>query len=225
VTEPWPTLIPLMIGSAVLPIQIAVTVLLLRSSSGRITAVAWVAGMTMVRLAQGIVFGLILGAAGDTGGDAGAGLVESALLLVVSILLFVMAGKYLLKQPDDDAPAPRWMTLVESATPGRAFLLGLAMTGLSAKLWAFTLGAIGAIVEAGPGQPVSTVMFLAFVIGAQSVHLAAVGAAFAAPQRADVWLGQLSAGLRRHDRTMMIVLGLVFGTWFLVKALAGFGLP
>jgi threonine/homoserine/homoserine lactone efflux protein len=222
-TEPWPTLVPLMIGSAALPIQIAVTVLLLQSSSGRITAVAWVAGMTAIRLGQGIVFGLVLGAADETGGDAGAGLVESTLLLVVAILLLVMAGKVLLRQPDEDAPTPKWMALVEAATPGRAFLLGLAMTGLSAKLWAFTLGAIGAIVDAGNGQPASTWTFLAFVVGAQSVHLAAVGAAFAMPDRAGAWLEHLSAALRRHNRTIMIALGLVFGVWFLAKALRGFG--
>ena len=59
----WSSLIPLIVGSALVPIQIVITVLLLRSSAGRITAVAWVAGMTTVRLAQGVVFGLVLGSA------------------------------------------------------------------------------------------------------------------------------------------------------------------
>ena len=59
--DPWTALLPLVIGSAILPVQITVTVLLLRSSAGRIAAVAWVAGMTAVRLAQGVVFGLVLG--------------------------------------------------------------------------------------------------------------------------------------------------------------------
>jgi hypothetical protein len=51
---------PLMIGSALVLIQIIVTFLLLRSPSGKFTAVAWVAGMTATRLAQGLVFGLVL---------------------------------------------------------------------------------------------------------------------------------------------------------------------
>lgn len=62
-TDLWTTLIPLILGSAVLPVQIAITVLLLRSGSGRIAAVACVTGMTVVRLAQGIVIGFVLGAA------------------------------------------------------------------------------------------------------------------------------------------------------------------
>jgi threonine/homoserine/homoserine lactone efflux protein len=223
VTDPWTALVPLAIGSAVLPLQIAVTVLLLRSAGGRPAAVAWVAGMTAVRLAQGVVFGLVLGRAAESSGDAGAGLIESALLLVVAILLLVMAAKYLLRQPDEDAPAPRWMALVQSATPGRAFLLGVAMVGLSAKLWAFTLGALGAIVEADPGQPAGSWMFLAFVLAAESVHLALITIAFAAPTRSGVWLDRLSLALERHSRVIMIVLGLGFGTWFLIQALQGLG--
>jgi len=223
-TDPWTALVPLMIGSAILPVQIAITVLLLRLSAGRIAAVAWVAGMTVVRLAQGIVFGLVLGQAAGSGGDTGAGLIESALLLVVAILLLVMAAKHLLEQPDEDAPSPRWMALVESATPGRAFLLGVAMVGLSAKLWAFTLAAIGAIVEADLGQPAASWTYLAFVGAAESVHLAAIAMVFVMPDRSGAWLDRASRTLQRHNRTIMVALGLVFGVWFLFRALRGFGL-
>ncbi|MBP1705532.1 MAG: conserved rane protein of unknown function [Chloroflexi bacterium] len=223
-TNLWTALVPLMIGSAILPFQIAITVLLLRSSAGRFAAVAWVAGMTTVRLAQGIVFGLVLGGAARSSGDAGAGLIESALLLVVAILLLLMAAKYLLRQPDEDAPAPRWMALVESATPGRAFLLGVALVGLSAKLWAFTLGAIGAIVEADLGQPAAGWAFVAFVIGAEAVHLAAIAMTYVAPGRSGAWLDRISQLLERYNRLIMVAIGLVFGTWFLARALRGFGL-
>jgi len=223
VTDPWTALVPLIIGSAILPVQIAITVLLLRSGAGRIGAVAWVAGMTVVRLAQGIVFGLVFSRAAETGGDSGAGLIESALLMVVAILLLVMAAKHLLGQPDEDVPTPRWMAIVESATPGRAFLLGVAMVGLSAKLWAFTLAAIGAIVEADLGQPAASWTYLAFVVAAESVHLAVIAAALLAPDRSGAWLDSVSGALERHNRAIMVALGLLFGTWFLVQALRGFG--
>ena len=45
-SELWSTLIPLGIGSAVVPIQIVVTILLLQAPDGARTAAAWVAGMT-----------------------------------------------------------------------------------------------------------------------------------------------------------------------------------
>ncbi len=220
----WTALVPLMLVSAILPVQIVVTVLLLRSGAGRVAAVGWVAGMTVVRLAQGLVFGVVLGGAAESSGEKGAGLIESALLLVVAILFLVMAARHLLRHSDEDAPAPRWMELVESATASRAFLLGVAVVGLSAKLWVFTLAAIGAIVEADLGQPGASLTYLAFIVVAESVHLAAIGATFAMPDRSAAWLDRVSGALQRHDQAIMTTLGLVFGIWFLVRALRGFGL-
>ena len=83
----WTTLVPLILASAILPVQIAVTILLLRSPAGRLAAVAWVGGMTVVRLAQGLVFGVVL----ETGTEATdatdtPGPIETALLLVVAIV-------------------------------------------------------------------------------------------------------------------------------------------
>lgn len=221
-TDLWTSLVPLVIGSAILPIQIAITVLLLRSSAGRFAAVAWVAGMTLVRLAQGLVFGLILGTGvAETEGPERPGPIASVLLLVVAIVFLVSAARKLLRQPDEDAPPPRWMALVASATPGRAFLMGAGVVAISAKLWAFTLGALGVIAEAGLDPPGAAAVYLAFIVAAESIHLGAVAIAYLMPARADVLLGQASDALQRYDRALMIVLGFVFGTYFLLKALDG----
>ena len=224
VTDLWTSLLPLILGSAILPLQIAITVLLLRSGSGTIAAIAWVAGMTAVRLAQGVVFGLVLDRAATADGDAAAGLIASTLLLVVGILFLITAAKQLLRQPDEDAPSPRWMALIESASPGRSFLFGAGIVALSAKLWAFTLGAIGVIAEADLGQPGASLTYLAFVVAAESIHIGAIVLTLAAPDRAGVLLDRLSDGLQRYNRVIMITLGLVFGIWFLLKALRGFGI-
>ena len=220
----WTTLIPLIVGSAILPVQIAITILLLRSEGGRLTAVAWVSGMTAVRLAQGVVFGLLLGAAAAEAGDGeGPGPIASTLLLVIGVVFLVTAARKLLDQPDEDAPPPRWMAMVESMTPARAFLLGAGMVAISAKLWAFTLGAIGAIADADLGQPAAIAAYLVFVVAAASIHLAAIGVTVVAPDRAGPLLGRASGLLQRYSRAMMVGLGLVFGSWFILRALGGFG--
>jgi len=220
----WSSLIPLVVGSALVPIQIVITVLLLRSSAGRITAVAWVAGMTTVRLAQGVVFGLILGAASDTGSTAGGpGAAVSLLLLIVAIVFYVSAAKQLLREPDEDAPPPRWMATVEAITPSKAYLLGAGLLTVSVKFWVFTLGAIAAIGEAGMGQTASIVTYVIFVILAQSVALLVIGIAFAMPRRATAVLDGISGFLERNNRGIVIVIGAVFGTWFMLKALQGLG--
>ncbi len=220
----WTSLIPLIIGSALVPIQIVVTTLLLRSKSGRSTAVAWVGGMTTVRLAQGVVFGLILGAGDGTDASSGGpGSAVSLLLLVIAVVFYVSAAKQLLDQPDEDAPPPRWMAMVESVTPGRAYLLGAGLVAASAKFWVFTLGAIAAIGAAGMSRPASIVTFLLFVALAESLLLAILVVAYAMPHRAETLLDRVAGLLERYNRVLVITLGLVFGTWFLVKALDGLG--
>jgi hypothetical protein len=222
-TELWGSLIPLAIASAVLPVQIAITILLLQAPGGRATALAWVGGMTVVRLAQWVVFALILERAVDDG-EPGTSAVEGALLLIVSVVFLVSAARKLAKQPDEDAPPPRWMTAVSGITPGRGFLMGAGVVALSAKLWAFTLGAIGAIADAGLGAAGGLAAYVVFVLIAEAIHLAAIGLAFVAPDRAKVVLGSVSGALERHSRTVMIGLGLVFGAWFLARSLAAFGI-
>ena len=48
----WSSLIPLIIASAILPMQIIVTIVLRRSRSGLQAAAAFVAGMTVLRLVR-----------------------------------------------------------------------------------------------------------------------------------------------------------------------------
>ncbi len=220
----WGSLLPLAIGSAIVPIQLVITLLLLRSGHGRVTSLAWVAGMLTVRLGQGVVIGLILGPRSLGAGEGGAGTAASLLLLVVAILFLATAARKLVGDPDEDAPPPRWMAAVEGATPARAYLMGVGMLLISAKFWVFTLGAISAIEAADLGQGSAVLTYLAFVLLAMSIHLGIVGMAYAAPARAEVVLARFTSSLTRHSRAITIVLGAVFGTWFLVKALDGLGI-
>jgi hypothetical protein len=220
----WTALIPLMVGSAILPVQITVTVLLLRSTRGRFAAVAWVAGLTAVRLVQGVVFGLVLGTAvADAESPDRPGPIVSTLLLVIGVLFLVGALRKLLDEPDEDAPPPRWMARMSTATPTQAFGFGAGVVAASPKLWAFTLGAIAVIAEADLGRAGSLALFLVFVVMAESIHLSLVAIAYASPRRAVPVLDRVTDLLARYNRPLMIGLGVVFGTWFLLEALAGFG--
>lgn len=121
----WSVLTPLVIGSAVVPIQIIITILLLRSPGGLRAATAWVAGMTAIRLLQGLFFRLVFSSSGQTAEPAGGpGPVVSALLLVMAVVFYVTALRQILAHDDEDAPPPKWMAMTASMTPGRAFLIG-----------------------------------------------------------------------------------------------------
>jgi hypothetical protein len=216
------TLIPLALATAVLPVQLAITILLLRSPGGRARAGAWIAGMTIVRLAQYAIFAVVLERAIDDGAP-GTSAVEGALLLVVSILLLVSAARKLAGQPDEDAPPPRWMTLLEGVGPARAGLMGAGVVAMSPKLWAFTLGAIGAIEDAGLGMAAGWVVFIGWVAAAESLHLLAWLSAVVSPERAEGLLAGIADAFERHSRPLVIAVSGVFGVWFLAKALTAFG--
>ena len=96
----WSTLLPLAIASAIVPVQLVITVVLQRSVGGRVVSLAWVLGMLTVRLGQGIVIGLLIGPEVLGGDEGGPGTWASLLLLVAAILLLVMAGH---KAVDDRA--------------------------------------------------------------------------------------------------------------------------
>jgi hypothetical protein len=220
----WGSLLPLAIASAVVPVQLVVTVLLLRSAHGRIAALAWVAGMLTVRLGQGVVIGLLLAPGALEDDPAEAGVAASLLLLVVAILLLVMAARKAVGEPDEDAPPPRWMALVQGATPVRAYAMGVGLLLIGAKFWVFTLGAISAIEAAELPTGAAALTYLVFVLIAMSVHLVIVGMSYLVPDRAEVALARFSDLLTRYDRPVTIALGVVFGSWFLIKALDGLGI-
>jgi hypothetical protein len=225
VTDLWSSLIPLIVGGALVPIQIIVTTLLLRSKAGKLTAVAWVAGMTTVRLVQGLVFGLLLGSRSESGSTSGEpATAVSLLLLVLAIVFYVSAAKQVMKHPDEDAPPPKWMAMLDGIRPSKAYLLGVGLLAIGAKPWVFTLGAIAAIGDAGLDQGVSIVTFLVFVVLTESIHLLVLGVAYALPDRSAALLDRVTGFFETYNRLIVIVLGLVFGTWFLVKALGGLGL-
>ena len=221
----WGSLIPLILASALVPVQIMITLLLLRSSSGKITAWAFAAGMTLVRLLQGAIFGLVLSNASTVNVDQGGpGLVLSIVLMVLGIVFLATGAKSMLTGEDPDAPPPKWLTMTEGMKPAKAFLFGGGLLLLAPKFWVFTLGAIGAIGAANLGQPSAGLTFLAFAVLAQGITLAILLYATLAPRQSRHTLNAAAQWLEDKNRLIMIVVELVFGIWFSTKGLFGLGL-
>ncbi len=219
----WTTLVPLIVAGIVVPVQLVITLMLVRTSLR--AAAAWVAGMALTRLVQGVVFGLVLTPGnGDPASASELGIVASSLLLVLAVLLYVTALRQLLKAEDEDAPPAKWMERVGSMTPLVALGAGAGYMAVAAKFWVFTLGAIAAIAEAELTASAAALTFVLFVVLSQAGNLAILTIAGVFPVRAAGVLDALTEWLRRNNRVIKIVIGVVFGTWFLLKALSGFGL-
>lgn len=218
-----PSLLPMILGTALAPIWIILVLLMLRSRNGLLKAFAFIAGATTLRLLQGVLFGYVLGASPAAEGQAtGPSPVVSTLLLVVGILLLIAAIKTLRREPDPDAPPPKWMTMIDSATPLKTFGLGMMFTLVAAKLWVFTLSAIGVIREAKFGNPADNITaFLVYVLGAESLLILPLLIYAIAPRQSASLLGAATDWLERYNRPITIAVSLIFGTFFVWKGISG----
>jgi threonine/homoserine/homoserine lactone efflux protein len=215
--ELWKTLFPLILASAVLPAQTIFTLLLVRSSVR--SAFAWVAGMTAARLIQGIVFGFVLPASERQEGPDSPRYFVGVLLLLLAALLYVKAAREALGAEDEDAPPPKWVAKAGSMSPWTAFGAGAGFMTISVKYLVFTLGTMSAIIESRMGVPLAVLTFLLFVVLAECVPVTILALAVSPSSRSAAILKGFGDWLRRRRRAITIVFGLVFGTWFLIKAL------
>ncbi len=216
------SLLPLIIGSAVVPVFIIIVLLLLRGEGGLAKAAAFVGGMTVVRLIQGVLFGLVFSNTETGTADADkSGLITSVLLLVIAILMLVTAGRLLLKEEDPDAPPPKWMNMIKTMTPVKAFGIGAVWLLIGAKHWVFILGALGVINEGNLGTASSVTAFLLFVIGAESLLLIPILFYVIAKDQSASVLERAGTWLEVHNRVIVISVSLIFGAFFMWKSLSG----
>ena len=211
-------LLPLIAGAALLPIWIIMTLFLLRGDGGVGKAAAFVAGATIVRVVQGLLFGFVL----ETGSDSGeSGIVGATLLLVAGIAMLITAYKKWRKEEDPDAPPPRWMELLQGLSVPKAFGVGALLMAVALKQWVFTLSAVAIIETAAVGLGASLLAFLVFVVGAQILVVAPIVVYAAAPGPAGKALDALQGWLARNDRVILVAVSLIFGLWFTWKGIAG----
>jgi hypothetical protein len=223
VNGPWAALAPLVLGSALVPAQLVVTVALLGAPTGRRAAIAFIGGMSTVRLLQGVVFGLAIDTSGVGDDPASASTLRATLLLVVAILLLGMAVRKLVTGVDPDAPPPAWLTRASSLRTGAAFLTGVGLLAIAPKFWVFNLGAIAVIEEAALTWSAAVATYLGFVVLTAVPTASIVAVTLTAPERSERILARLTLWLERNNRTIVIGVGLVFGAWFLAQALATLG--
>lgn len=218
------SLLPYIIGGALVPVQIIVVILLLTGErQGPLKAILFVAGMTLARLAQGVLFGLVLtGGSGDPADAPGSGAFKAGLLVALGIALLTTAYRKWTAKPDPNAPPPRWLTMLDSITPGRAFLIGAGFILIAAKLWVFTLGAISTIGEAQLERSSAVVAFLLYILLAQSLLLLPILIRLLLPKRAAGWLESFGNWLERHNARIVMIVSLVFGLFFLYSGLSSF---
>jgi hypothetical protein len=217
------SLLPYIIGSAVVPLQIIIGLLLLKNpKQGLLKASAYLAGMTITRLSQGLLFSLVLSrSAALTEGNSGKNPVISTLLLVLGVLLLIAAYKKWSGENDPDDPPPKWLTMIDNSTPSKAFKIGLGLPLIAAKLWVFTLSALATIAAAQLSWSTSIITYSLFILLAESLLLLPILIRFFIPERSKILLADLAAWLTQNSRPITIAVSLVFGLLFLHSGISG----
>jgi hypothetical protein len=211
--------IPLMIGAALTPVWVMIVFLLLRSEGGLFKAVAFVLGLFLVRLTQGLVFGYEF--VNSVIARANAPIIVNMCLMLAGIFLWYTAIQKFRKEPDPDEPTPKWMAKVDAFSAGRIFMVAAIWMAFSPKQWIFTLGALGIIATSNLTNPVDLLAFVIFVIGAQMFVLVPIVVAIVAPGQSSRWIDVGNAWVERNNRRIVIVISVIFGCYFFYKGFTG----
>ena len=213
-------LLPVVVSATVVPFYIVAVLILLQTDGGLVKTLGFMAGGLAMRLVQGLLFGIVFGAAMQASSEGGQRLIVSTLLLVLGILLLITAFLKWQKAEDPDAP-PRWMATISGLSAVKAVGAGALFVTIAVKQWVFTLSAIGVIGEAELGGAASVGLYLFYVLATQTLVLAPVLASAVVPQQALRILEAAQTWLERHSQVIAVTVSLVFGVLFLYKGVTG----
>ncbi len=144
-------------------------------------------------------------------------------LAVIGVLFLVLAARQWHKRPKAGEPAamPAWMASVDSINPGKAFVLGAALSAANPKNLALTLAASASIAQAGLDAAQETVAVVTFVVIGSLTVAGAVAAYLVAPRWAKGPLDGVRRFMADHNTAIMVVILLILGAKILGDALAG----
>jgi threonine/homoserine/homoserine lactone efflux protein len=206
---------------ALSPIPIVAVILVLGSprarTSGPAFALGWVAGLVAVSL----IALLVLGGADDPNSDTATGI--DWLKVAIGVLFLLMAAKRWRKRPKrGEAPEePKWMAGVDSLTPPRAALLGVALSGANPKNFALTVAAAASIAEAGLSGVDTSIAVAVFVILGSITVGGSVLFYVVDAERAARPLGAMKQFMAENNAVIMMVILLLLGAKFLGNGLGG----
>jgi Sap, sulfolipid-1-addressing protein len=213
-------LLPLIIAAMAMPTWVLLVFLMLKAERGPAKAVSFVGGISAVRLLQGALVGAVLGEVVGPRRHSEWATLVSVLLLVTGVLMWAAALRQLGKAVDPvNAPplSSRWVAVIDTLTPAKAFGVGALLVAASSRAWLFTLSAIGAIGQAGLTRAQSLVAYLLYVLGAEALLLAPILLSVRSPARFDA----AASWLERHERPMVIAVSLILGALFLWVGIRG----
>jgi hypothetical protein len=214
-SDALPGLLVLAIGGSVAPPLLLLTILFLGSRRPLPNAGALALGYFATCAVIGVSGLILFGGAGSAVSTVG-----RVISTTVGALLVVLGLRSLLNAPDPDASPPGWMESINSMSPPRAFGVGMALVPLQIKNLAIFVACLNLII-ASSLSPRGSITALGLVLLVFAIPvLALICLSATVPQRASTILESLRTWMGKHNRSITVVLCLVFGaSFFLVGGL------
>lgn len=210
-------LIPLIIGSMMTPTWVLLVLLLLSSGKGRFAAIAFVGGVTAVKLIQGVIFGIFVNLSHIDEQARKSSIVISTLLVIVGILMWVTALTLLFRREDPEGSVPWWTRMVNAITPLKSFGVGAVLVVTSSRSWIFTLTALAVIGRARLNGGENVVAFLFFVVGSILLLVTPIFLSIGS----SATFNALARWLEKYEHPIMIVISFLVGAFFLWLGVSG----
>jgi len=211
-----PGLVVLAIGGSIAPPLLLLTILFLGSQRPLPNAGALMLGYFTTCAVIGIS-GITL----FSGAEAAVSTVGRVISVTIGVLLLVLGLRTVLAPPDPDSTPPKWMESIDSMSPPRAFGFGMVLFPLQVKNLAIFVACLNLIIVSSLG-PEGSIVALGLVLLIFAIPvLALIGLYAAAPHRASKLLVSLRTWMEKNNRTITVVLCLVFGAFFLLRGFMG----
>ncbi len=203
--------LPLAIGAAVSPTVLTVVVLLLAGAKTRRDAVAFAIGTALVSVAIGLAVLFVFNRALEAHHDS-AGHRSAVVDVVLGLVLLALAVREVVARPKAKEPKAR-----RELGVGGAFALGAAVMAANFSSLVLYLAALKEIVRADVAtvsELVVTAVFIVIMLLPAEVPLLLT---VVAPDSSQRILTSIGASVKRHSRTITIVVLVVFGAYLLAK--------
>jgi hypothetical protein len=141
------------------------------------------------------------------------------LTLLIGLLLLGTAGALIIRKPNQKATKPPWQSMLEAATPVKAFFAGIGLMVISPRHWAILISgalAIGAADISIPGE----VLMLAIYIALLEIFVWTPVALYVwAPERASSILASAKSWYAKNGRRAMIAVSGIIGLVLVASAI------
>ena len=215
--------LPAAMAIALSPFPVIGIVLILAGSRGRVNgplfAAGWIVGLSVVTALVVVVF--------DDANDpdsTSSTIADLGRVLAGGALVAVGVRKWWTRpQGGDDHDAPRWMASLDSATPAKALVLGLALSCANPKILVLAAAAATSMVETGLYGTDLAVAAVVFVLLGSLTVIGSVVLSLVGGTRGAAILDNVRTFATDNSTAITVVIMLILGVNILGDGLTGLG--